>query len=146
MIKLVLEHFIPSLIIALIVFFFFKKRYFLFLLPFLTGTLIDADHLLDFLLAYRKNFWKYLKTCATGDYFVTSGRIIVLLHSWEFVLLWFLFWLHFQRIDVAIIGSFSWIVHLFIDHMCYNLHPAAYFLTYRIYKKFNIQAICMDKS
>ena len=145
-VRLVLEHFIPSFIIGAVVYFFYKKDIFLFFLPILTGSFIDSDHLLDYLLAWRNNFWKgiSLKSCATGEYFVKNRKIIVLLHSWELVFLWILFWMLMRKTDVALIGAFSWVVHLIIDQLSYNLHPASYFLLYRISKKFNITAICRD--
>ncbi|MDL1969871.1 MAG: hypothetical protein LWW94_02640 [Candidatus Desulfofervidaceae bacterium] len=73
-----------------------------------------------------------------------NRKIIVLLHSWELVFLWILFWMLMRKTDVALIGALSWVVHLIIDQLSYNLHPASYFLLYRISRKFNITAICRD--
>jgi hypothetical protein len=97
---------------------------------FLSGTLIDVDHLVDYVLAHG---WKVdLASVKSGSYFRDAGRAFVLLHSYELVLGM-----------AAVAGArFGWpigfgiglgaLAHLIIDVVFYRFTPLCYSLIYRL--------------
>jgi len=140
-VKLVIEHLFPSLIIGFLGYFIWGNSQ-LIICALFTGWLIDIDHLIDYFLCFGIKF--PLKDFFSAKYFIQNRKIIVFLHSWEFVFLWILFCLFLNKKDWALVGAFSWGFHLLMDHKVYDLHPFAYFLSYRIIHKFNITAICKN--
>ncbi|MCK5522172.1 MAG: hypothetical protein KAI83_03470 [Thiomargarita sp.] len=146
LIKLIAEHLIPSALIGFTAYWLTGQGH-LITIALLTGWLIDSDHLLDFFMAKWRG--KIIDTWQTsiksGSYFKSSGKIIVFLHSYELATLWLLVWGALGEWEIGIVGSFAWLIHLAIDHFSYSLNAYAYFLSYRVYKKFDINAICSEK-
>lgn len=143
LIKLIAEHLIPSILIGIIAY-WLTGQWYLIIVAILTGWLIDADHLLDFLVAkWRGKLQESWQTSITsGCYFKDNKKIIVILHSWELAILWIFIWSYFGRWEIGVVGTLAWIIHLIIDHFSYALNYYTYFLSFRIYKKFDINAIC----
>jgi hypothetical protein len=97
---------------------------------FLAGTLVDVDHLVDYVLA--RGWTIDLATIKSGSYFRESGRALVLLHSYEIILL--LAALAAARLGWAIgigIGLGAG-VHLIADAAFYRFTPLCYSLFYRL--------------
>jgi len=136
--KLIIEHLFPSLVIGLIGW-LVTKDIILFVVPLVTGWFIDADHLLDLYMARRKDRKGdvLIKSITSSSYFKHNGKVIVLLHSWELAFLWAAIWWLTDKPGIAFVGSLAWAVHLTIDQISYKLCPWAYFLSYRLSHKFN---------
>lgn len=105
------------------------------------SIIIDIDHLVDYF--NLRGFSFDVSDFLSSDYFKLSGKVIVPLHAWEFVLLLLLFFMFFNKRDkvkhsyllfVALgIGS-----HLLYDALYYGFDPSVYFLTKRALNGFNI--------
>lgn len=102
---------------------------------FLTGILMDLDHLIDYAYNYGPRF--RLKHFFSAFRYEAFENIFVFLHSWEFIALYFaILWLiDWQPVALgAVIGV---AVHLGLDHF-FNEHSRfAYFLSYRIFHGFS---------
>jgi len=100
----------------------------------LSSYLIDMDHIVDYLMTVGPR-WDFV-ALTTGSYFVTSGRVMVLLHSWELAILLVIVALSKREaksagallgIGVGIMG------HLLVDQITYSQPSwALYFLTARM--------------
>lgn len=131
-----LSHFAVAVFLS---FFFLRLRTLqpkrLILIIFLVTFLMDLDHLFDFFyFAGNFNFWEYFGNI---DFFASSGKVFVLIHSWELVI--FLAVLGklkrapvFWAISAAIGG------HLLIDQLSYTPNPLAYFLIFRAAASFSL--------
>lgn len=98
----------------------------------LSSLLMDIDHILDYLLTVGL-YWD-VRALTTGSYFTSSGRVIVLFHSWELAV--------FMAVIGLIVGNGKYSVpllgfgvgmigHLFVDQITYRQPWATYFLTAR---------------
>ena len=143
MLKLALEHFPPSLILGIIFGLYFEERG-LIIIALLTGWLIDIDHILDYFKAWKTNAFskEALEGISSGKYFLVNSKAYIVLHAWEWIIIWFLAWSIIGRLDVGLTGATAWAIHLFIDHLSYKLHWYAYFITYRLLKGFDLRVVC----
>ena len=103
-------------------------------LAFFGGVLIDLDHFFD----YFKYFGMKLDL---KDFFghkqLASGKLYVILHSWEIVLiLWICsFWVPWI---LPLVTGMT--VHLAVDHFVFHhMDPMLYLLTYRWYHHFSFR-------
>lgn len=107
----------------------------------LAGMLLDADHMLDYLLyllKYRKPF--SLKEFLAGSYFPIWKKFITPLHSWELAVAAFIGYFIFAQpyllgLSLALIG------HYIIDYITNDVNKKAYFLLFRLSNSFNKAAI-----
>lgn len=145
-----MTHLSLSLLIAIFIYHKWKK-----LAPSLIGALsgglfLDIDHLVDYYLAFGTNFniTYFLK----GYEFLKSDKIYVFLHAWEWVLLLFVLTLIISRfnlkksvklITVSLLLSFNLGLasHLTIDTFTNKTIFQAYFLTYRLYRNFELKEL-----
>jgi hypothetical protein len=104
----------------------------------LAGTLIDADHLLDYVLSEGLRF--DFTVLSSGSYFHKADRAIVLLHSYELVTLSAVgCWLAGRR--ALGVGLFAGaMIHLGSDIRFYGFRPLAYSLLYRGVNGFRLDA------
>jgi hypothetical protein len=98
----------------------------------LSSLLTDLDHIVDYL---RTVGFRWDGTAlATGSYFVSSGRVMVLLHSWELagaLVVGGLIWSG-KRYGTPLLGlGVGLIGHLLVDQVWYRQPWATYFLTAR---------------
>jgi len=132
-------HLIASFLLALI-FFYFTKSTLTSLLCFFSGFLIDLDHFIDFWLYKRKiTFSKEF----FSEYYKRFGRMYVLFHSFELVLM---LWIFFLVFDFEIIGLgiiLGMVSHLLMDLWGNPVHTLSYFFTYRFLKGFDLNHICV---
>lgn len=105
---------------------------------FVAGTLIDADHLVDYISA--RGLRLDLESIRTGSYFKETGRALVPLHSYEVVILvtllsalWFG---HALAFGIAV-GA---MVHLACDVAFYRFSPLCYSLAYRVGTSFSLKS------
>ena len=107
---------------------------------FLVGTLIDLDHIIDYLYAHGKK-WDWKKVNAAHHEKV-SGKLYVPLHSYELVLLYF-----FLTIDPSLtpwrVGiTLSLLVHFLCDQFFNpNRKFSTYFLIHRIIHNFDTKKV-----
>jgi len=112
---------------------YFKSGNLSYVFIFLSGSiLIDLDHLVDHFLYFKKKF--NLK-----DFFssasLASGKVYVFLHAWELNIIIFVFGLILSSKELLFLAA-GLTAHLVVDCV-YNKKFLAYFLFYRIIKKFN---------
>lgn len=98
---------------------------------------LDFDHFFDYFL-YRGIAFNTAEFFSSS-HFVSSGKIIIPLHSWEFAttlfIIYFLVrkrisldWLFFVAIGIS--------VHLIYDTLFYSFNPLVYLIFYRAYYNF----------
>lgn len=107
------------------------------LLSWLVGWLIDCDHLLDYflyLLKFKKTpeLKEFLEEFFNGDYYKKLGKIYVLAHAWEYLVVFWALGSWKLNLSWVISLSFSYGLHLFLDQWGNRGHPSRYFLLYRI--------------
>ncbi|MBD3380138.1 MAG: hypothetical protein GF408_06730 [Candidatus Omnitrophica bacterium] len=105
-------------------------------LVFAGGVLIDLDHLWDHFLYFGN---KGTLRDFFGHKYLCSGKVYILFHSWEIVIL------------VALSGFFvPWAIplscgmaaHLLVDQfLSHSNEPFFYFFVYRAYRKFNLREL-----
>lgn len=102
----------------------------------LGGIFIDLDHLIDYALYFGARFdlQDFLGSSA-----LASGKIYLFLHSWEIVLILFLMGLAARTAPLLAL-SLGMAGHLIVDQVQIK-NPRAYFLVYRMLKKFNVRII-----
>ena len=103
---------------------------------FLAGWLIDADHIIDYVQAHGwKLRWLTMNEAAHEKY---SGKLYLLLHSYELLGLFFLLCRGPQRQPYRMGITLSILTHLLLDQKCNPCRkPLTYFLTHRITKRFD---------
>ena len=107
---------------------------------FLVGTLIDLDHIIDYLYAHGKK-WDWKKVNAAHHEKV-SGKLYVPLHSYELMLLYF-----FLTIDPSLtpwrVGvTLSLLAHFLCDQFFNpNRKFSTYFLIHRIIHNFDTKKV-----
>ena len=135
------NHAFASALISM-VFLYFTKSPSAALLCFLAGVLIDADHLLD--------FWMYkgkivISREVFGHFYEGFGKIYVVLHSFEIIAALLLLGFALQEVGTYMFGvAVGMLTHIILDFFSYELHPAGYFITYRILKGFDKKYICLN--
>ncbi len=108
---------------------------------FVVGVLMDVDHLIDYLRLFR---FRPLSSSVFRDMaaHMTSGqRIYLVLHGYEVVAL---VWLVLAAVGFPFIGAIlgsSVLLHLVLDQCTNEVTPFAYFLSYRIVKRFRVEHI-----
>jgi hypothetical protein len=125
------------------VFFYFTSSPLAALLCFLAGVVIDADHLLD--------FWIYKsRVIVTREIFAhfynQFGKIYVILHSYEIIIALLLFGCIFHKVMIHLFAiAIGMLIHIILDFFSYEMHPASYFFTYRLLRKFDKKFICLNE-
>lgn len=130
------SHCLISLLLALITL-YLSNSWVTALCLFLTGFLIDLDHLLDFwLLAGFK-----IKDIEVDDtFYAVHNRIYIIFHSFELIPLFLLF--AYLLPGPIIVGTFlGYSSHLLSDivgnYYLNSVKPELYFFSYRAYRQFN---------
>ncbi len=112
---------------------------------FLVGTLIDLDHIVDYLYAHGKKWdWKKIKGAHHEHH---SGKLYIPLHSYELLLLYFFLTLSPDLTPWRVGVTLSVLVHFFCDQI-FNPHRkfSTYFLISRIIHKFDANKILNNKT
>ncbi|MBI1858476.1 MAG: hypothetical protein HYR97_05115 [Candidatus Melainabacteria bacterium] len=114
------------------------------LASFLVGTLIDLDHIIDYLYAHGKRWdWKKVNS---AHHEKVSGKLYVPLHSYELVLLFFLLTLDSSLTPWRVGISSSLIAHFLCDQFFNpNRKFSTYFLIHRIIHKFDASKVLKTK-
>ncbi len=110
------------------------------LASFLAGWVIDIDHVIDYVRAHGwKVSWFHVNEARHEDY---SGKLYLLLHSYELLALFFLLFRHPRRQPYRVGITASVLTHLLLDQK-FNpcRRPGTYFLAHRIRKRFDARKI-----
>ena len=139
-----LIHFLLSLTVGLFFSFKFGNPW-LLLAALFFGFLIDVDHLFDCLAYYKRKF-SLKKFFDVKAYMKGSGKVYVLLHGWEYVIVFWLIgrWLGVAGLEWTI--SLSYLLHLCWDNFSFRHHPLGYFFTYRFLNDFTLESFRGRKS
>jgi len=110
---------------------------------FLAGWLIDVDHVVDYVCAHGwRPQWSKVKEAAHEKY---SGKLVLPLHSFELLALFFLFFRGPRRQPYRVGITLSILTHLLLDQRCNPCRkPLTYFLTHRIRNRFDARQILKD--
>lgn len=120
---------------------FYTQSLFAGLLCFLSGILVDVDHIVDYAINSG------LKGINLKDIYWTCFRlphqreesklkkVYLIFHSWEAVVLFWIGFLLFRNIYLLAI-TLGYTSHLVMDTAVRAFHPLAYFVTYRLRKNF----------
>lgn len=103
----------------------------------LAGFLIDGDHLFDYLL-FKKLRNLSLKEFLSGSYFDQSGKVILPLHGFEYcVIFLILAYIFVDWRPVMSALALSLFLHLIFDTLTNKPIWPTYFITFRIWKRFD---------
>lgn len=129
-------HFAVSIILGVFLY-YFTNNLSLFFLCLASGIFIDLDHLVDYFTYYGLNFnlLKFFKID-----FLKSGKVYVFLHSWELLIILFILGFYFNHQLEALALGLGLTGHLMVDSL-FQKAILPYFLTYRIYHKFDANRI-----
>ncbi len=129
-----LIHIIITLEISLIVYFKFNNLYYV-LMAVIGGILIDADHLVDYLIHCKKMSLKNLIFFS----YQKKKKVYLFFHSWELIILLSVIAFFIQSKSLQIF-SFAWGLHLCVDNLDGFKERGLfyYFLAYRLSKKFKV--------
>jgi len=115
------------------------------IIAFLVSLLIDADHYLESLIANNFKFYKIFDD-PPHIYWKKLGRMTLLLHSWELLILILILGRIMSQEPLALAIVLPAILHYSIDSFIYsgfgNMPILIYFLTYRFYYRFDIKKLC----
>ena len=107
---------------------------------FLAGTLIDLDHIIDYIYAHGKK-WDWKKINAAHHEKV-SGKLYVPLHSYELLLLYFFLTLDPSLTPWRVGVTLSLLAHFLCDQFFNpNRKFSTYFLIHRIIHKFEVTKV-----
>jgi len=115
------------------------------IIAFWVSLLIDADHYLESLIANNFKFYKIFDD-PPHIYWKKLGRMTLLLHSWELLVLIAILGKIFGQTPLVMAIILPAILHYLIDIFIYKsfkkMPTFLYFLTYRLYYRFDIKKLC----
>lgn len=132
-----------GLVFAVALYLFIKYRnYRLIIISFLTGILIDIDHLVDYFYWKGNFFFSFKEFFAPASHALSTQKVIVFLHGWEYLLI--LFWLgkkYFRKVPGALMAlTLPYLFHLVLDQVTSAGNIFSYSLIYRILNGFSLIA------
>lgn len=114
------------------------------IIAFLVSLLIDADHYLESLIAHNFKFYKIFDN-RPHIYWEKLGKMTILFHSWELLVLIVILGRVFRQPALALAIVLPAILHYLIDIFIYKsfkkMPTFLYFLTYRLYYRFDIKKL-----
>jgi len=137
------HHIIISLVLS-IIFYLFTKSVFGLISVFLVGIFIDLDHIIDFWIENKKIIFTIREFF---DYFYKHEytKAYIFFHSIEFIPIMFILGNIFLGKIITYGILFGFTTHILLDYTGNGSKPLTYFLTYRIYKKFDVSCFCRCK-
>lgn len=115
------------------------------LLAFLVSLFVDTDHFLEGLIVNRLNFRLVFKAYP-HIYWQKLQKMTLLLHSWELLFLILFFGNTFGQEPLALAIILPAALHYSIDSFIYSgfrkMPILLYFLSYRIYHRFDFKKLC----
>lgn len=135
-------HFISGLIAGFIVWRIWKKPVLSYLFAILGSVFVDLDHLIDYFVAFGWNF--KLDYFLWGYQFLESGKIYVLFHGWEYVVILIVLVVILKsKIVKSIILALALglLFHISEDVLLNNMPIKSYSIIYRVKNNFKIQKL-----
>ena len=119
------------------------KDWRLILVAFLIGIFIDVDHLFDYWAYFGLNF-NPANFLNVASYVYGSQKVYVLLHGWEFLLIFGFVAKVFEK-KLKIKGLMwavvlSYLGHLLWDNFSFSHHPLAYSFLFRLINNFSLKS------
>ncbi|OLS16880.1 MAG: hypothetical protein HeimC3_51100 [Candidatus Heimdallarchaeota archaeon LC_3] len=130
------KHLIVSLIIGIIGYLISNDPLVLYLST-IFGSFPDFDHYFEFIhtSGLKKAF--QLKEFYDSTHFLDSNRMILIFHSWEYVLIFLVVIITFNFNLLLVFVFLGYTSHIFLDQIGnYDLNKNFYFITVRIYHRF----------
>lgn len=120
----------------------FSRSFFAGILCFLSGILVDVDHIIDYVanaglksLNLKDIYW----TCANLPHQREESKlkkVFLIFHAWEIAILLWMGYLLSRNIYLLSI-ALGYTSHLSMDNAAHHtFHPLTYFITYRLRKGF----------
>jgi len=138
------SHVIASGVVASIFYIYFRSA-FGSLVCFLSGILIDTDHVLDYYLNYRTfsaGFKHFYNSCIE----LKLDKLLLVLHSYELILiLWILVFI-FQNNLLLIAISAGLTQHMLLDQIGNNAGKFSYFFIFRLCKGFGKDCLSSNEN
>lgn len=133
-----------------VVFWLFTKSVYAGFLCFLSGILIDADHILEYAIHHRSKGFSVRKICqACRDTSKQEGelkfpKLYLFLHSWELVIISCIAAAYTKNIYLAAIAM-GYTSHLVLDSTKNPAYPHSYFIIWRAIKNFHTHHLLRNK-
>jgi len=136
MIKEEITHFSLSIIAGVIIG-YLTSNYYAILIALVSGFFIDFDHLIDYCI-YTK-FQKFnLKEFLSGKFFDYSGKVYVVFHGYEYILIFLIVALAVPSLNWFFYSlALSHLLHLIYDTISNKPKWPTYFIIYRAINNFD---------
>ncbi len=135
-------HIFFSLLAGFIVWRIWKKPFVAAIFGVIGGFLVDFDHFIDYYLAFGLNWnFRYFRD---GYQFLKSGKVYIVFHGWEYVIILILLVFLFKNKYAKIIFlslALGLFFHLVTDVIVDEMPVKSYSIIYRINHDFNIRYI-----
>ena len=110
---------------------------------FLTGVLIDLDHLVDYCLA--RGLTLKLRTIYAACADLSLPKLYIFLHSYELLLLFWLAIYAFSLDKLWVAAAIGLTQHVIFDQITNPVNGLGYFLSYRFARNFDMDLIVNKK-
>jgi len=131
-------HILASAILAIIIF-TITNSFTAAVACFIAGTAVDLDHIFDYYLYCER---LSLDSSEISGFYQHSGKVFVVLHSYELLpvgaIVAFIFQMHVLFIGAAT----GFMGHMLLDTFAYEMKPQSYFLSYRMLNGFELEKLC----
>ncbi|MBL7130357.1 MAG: hypothetical protein ISS45_02990 [Candidatus Omnitrophica bacterium] len=111
---------------------------------FISGVFIDLDHIFDYVRQYGLKSLN-IRTLSEICYEHKLDKLTIIFHSFEFLLILWIFITIFKLNIFWIALALGISVHLIIDQLSNGTFALSYFLTYRWIKHFNTKELFFEK-
>ncbi|MCX6810280.1 MAG: hypothetical protein NTY30_00885 [Candidatus Berkelbacteria bacterium] len=112
----------------------------------LSGFLIDADHLLDYLIYTKFRRLDLKEFFDQGKFFDKLGKVYVLAHGFEYAIILIILAVIFPNLAWLFYSlGFANLIHLLYDTFANDASWPAYFITFRISKNFDHNKLWIAK-
>ncbi len=130
-----LTHFSLSIIVGIIVG-YFCHDFWAVGLALVGGFFIDGDHLIDYFI--NRGFKLNSADFFSGKHFVTSGKVYVFAHGFEYAIIFIALGFIFPNLGWLFLSlGFSNLLHLLYDTVMNGAVWPTYFISYRAAKNFD---------
>ena len=119
------------------------------LLCFLSGILIDVDHIIEYIIHHRPksfNFKEFYQACGKFAKREEEGgvkKLYLIFHAGEFAILLWMIFAFFRNIYLFSI-ALGYTGHIISDALVNTLKPSTYFITMRIKNNFDVMKFVKD--
>lgn len=135
-------HVLLSLLAGVIVWRIWRKPLLAVIFGFMGGFLVDLDHFIDYYLAFGGKWnWRYFEG---GYQFLKSGKVHILFHAWEYVIIFLLLVFLFRNKygkTIFLSLALGLFFHLATDVIIDDTPIKSYSIIYRIDHNFDIEHI-----